>query len=95
MKALSLQRVQETNVNFYRAVAKEVSPQVRFVDVAAWFCQPECVIYQEGVSIYRDSNHLSGRGAMLFTPQLVGVLGSAGGGDVVRSALSNGMKTSK
>lgn len=96
METLSLQQVRAINANFYRAVENEISPQVTFVDVATWLCRPDCVIYQDGISVYRDSNHLSGRGAVLFAPQVISVLGSKiGHGDVARFESSNRIEASQ
>lgn len=71
-----LQQVWVANANFYAAVAELESPRFRFVDVAAWVCRPGCVIYQDGTSLYRDSNHLSPAGAVFFSNQLAQVLAS-------------------
>nr|WP_255529315.1 acyltransferase family protein [Luteimonas sp. MC1572] len=70
MKELSLRQVQAANGNFYRTVESEISPHVKFVDVAAWFCRPDCVIYRDGISVYRDSNHLSEGGPCCLFPSL-------------------------
>lgn len=74
----SLVRIHSENTEFYRA-AESASPRAKIVDVAAWMCRPECVIYRKGASVYRDSNHLSVDGAMLFVSDVLNLMDSTYG----------------
>ncbi|MDE2382931.1 MAG: hypothetical protein KGL71_12085, partial [Xanthomonadaceae bacterium] len=52
-----------------------------FVDVAAWFCKKRCVVQVRGKGVlYRDSNHLSVNGALLFKEDLKRMLANPGAG---------------
>lgn len=40
----------------------------RFLDPIEWMCTPSCEMTKDGLSLYRDSNHLNITGAMAFKP---------------------------
>jgi peptidoglycan/LPS O-acetylase OafA/YrhL len=47
---------------------------LHFLDPIQWLCSPDCIVVQDGVSLYRDAHHLSVAGAMLLEPQLTDAL---------------------
>jgi peptidoglycan/LPS O-acetylase OafA/YrhL len=67
---VSLDDVHKKNQAFYITVASIHSPGAEFVDVAQWLCKPACEIHRNGISMYRDTNHLSNKGSMYFLPEL-------------------------
>ncbi|NDK38723.1 acyltransferase [Pseudoxanthomonas gei] len=75
-KALTLDDVHRSNASFYKTVGTGLPASALLVDVAAWLCSPDCAISRDGVAIYRDSNHLSQRGAILLVPHIVQMLES-------------------
>ena len=46
------------------------SPSFRYVDSIGWLCATECKWVDDGISLYRDSHHLSVYGALLLEPKL-------------------------
>jgi peptidoglycan/LPS O-acetylase OafA/YrhL len=66
-----LQDVHRQNANFYRVIGTGLPHQIEFFDVAAWLCRPRCETYRDGISIYRDSNHLSPGGAKMLVPNII------------------------
>lgn len=69
----TLESIRRSNAHFYEVVESSIKPGFRFVDVAQWMCQDECLVYDTQI-LYRDSNHLSPYGAIKYVPQLEGVI---------------------
>jgi peptidoglycan/LPS O-acetylase OafA/YrhL len=57
------------NASFYASVenARRVA-DFEFLDPVQHMCTPDCLVTQSGVSLYRDSHHLSVSGAMHLAP---------------------------
>lgn len=69
--ALQLQR----NQAFFSVVQRlRDRGGITVIDALPWLCDEACRVLHEGVSLYRDSNHLSQAGARLLQPELAAAL---------------------
>ena len=68
----SMDEQRRKNSNFLEVIngAKREGGAFRYLDPIQWFCALECVVTKNGMSLYRDSNHLSVAGAMAWEPHL-------------------------
>lgn len=62
--------VRAANAAFYSTATALSVEGVSFVDPAEWLCDPDCALVAGGNLLYRDSNHLSPRGAALFSSSI-------------------------
>ncbi|MBK9346901.1 MAG: hypothetical protein IPN06_11000 [Burkholderiales bacterium] len=56
---------------FYEVVAAaQPGPSFRFLDPVQWMCSSECITMKGGVTLYRDSHHLSVAGVEALLEQV-------------------------
>lgn len=67
------------NADFFRAMTHVDLPLVHAVDPAVWMCAPRCEMQQNGITLYRDANHLSVAGAMRSRRHLMRAFDAAAG----------------
>lgn len=63
------------NAPMRQLIDAQAAEGVTIVDPTSWLCEPECIQFAGGESLYRDSNHLSVPGALYVAPKIRSALG--------------------
>jgi hypothetical protein len=70
--SLTMQR--QKNVEFFNVIESAKSNNrgklFNFIDPIQWFCSEDCLFAKNGISMYRDANHLSMTGVLEFQDHL-------------------------